>query len=95
MHTTLPRHYYADADFYRTELDRFYVRRWICAGRADQIPDPGDYFTREVVDDSVIVTRDPSGDVRALFNVCRHRGTRLCAEPEGHLAERIQCPYHA
>ena len=34
MHTTLPRRFYADPDFYRAELERFYFDRWICAGRA-------------------------------------------------------------
>ena len=94
MHTTLPRRFYADTDFYRAELERFYFNRWICAGRADQIPNPGDYFTRTLGDESVIVTRDASGDIQALFNVCRHRGTRLCDQPDGHFADRIQCPYH-
>ncbi len=95
MHITLPRHFYADPDFYRRELDRFYFRRWICAGRADQIPNAGDYFTRSLADESVIVTRDDPGSIHALFNVCRHRGTRLCAVEEGHFPNRIQCPYHA
>ena len=95
MHTTLPRRFYADPDFYRAELERFYFNRWICAGRADQIPNAGDYFTRTLGDDSVIVTRDGSGDVHALFNVCRHRGTRLCEQTDGHFVDRIQCPYHA
>ena len=94
MHTTLPRRFYADPDFYRAELERFYFNRWICAGRADQIPNPGDYFTRTLGDESVIVTRDASGEIHALFNVCRHRGTRLCEQTEGHFADRIQCPYH-
>ena len=94
MHTTLPRRFYADADFYRAELERFYFDRWICAGRADQIPNPGDYFTRALGDESVIVTRDASGAIHALFNVCRHRGTRLCDQADGHFADRIQCPYH-
>jgi Rieske 2Fe-2S family protein len=94
MHTTLPRRFYADPEFYRAELERFYFDRWICAGRADQIPNRGDYFTRQVGDESVIITRDESGDVHALFNVCRHRGTRLCEQAEGHFADRIQCPYH-
>ncbi len=94
MHTTLPRRFYADADFYRAELERFYFDRWICAGRADQIPNPGDYFTRALGDESVIVTRDASGDIHALFNVCRHRGTRLCDQADGHFVDRIQCPYH-
>jgi Rieske 2Fe-2S family protein len=94
MHTTLPRRFYADPDFYRAELERFYFNRWICAGRADQIPNPGDYFTRTLGDESVIITRDRSGMIHALFNVCRHRGTRLCEQTSGHFAERIQCPYH-
>ena len=95
MHVTLPRRFYADPDFYAAELERFFFSRWICAGRADQIPKAGDYFTRTLGNESVIVTRDGSGEIRALFNVCRHRGTRLCEQPEGHFVERIQCPYHA
>ena len=95
MHTTLPRRFYADPDFYRAELERFYFNRWICAGRADQIPRAGDFFTRAVGDENVIVTRDERGDIHALFNVCRHRGTRLSGQPDGHFAGRIQCPYHA
>jgi Rieske 2Fe-2S family protein len=94
MHTTLSRRFYTDPDFYRAELDRFYFNRWICAGRASAIPRPGDYFTRSIGDESIIVTRSGAGEVHALFNVCRHRGTRLCDNAEGHLAERIQCPYH-
>jgi glycine betaine catabolism A len=94
MHTTLPRYFYADPEFYRAELERFYCNRWICVGRADQIPNPGDFFTRTVGDDSVIVTRDGGGGIHALFNVCRHRGTRLCDQPDGHFVDRIQCPYH-
>jgi Rieske 2Fe-2S family protein len=95
MHTTLPRRFYADPDFYRAELERFYFSRWICAGRADQIPDAGDYFTRTLGDESVIVTRAGSGAIHALFNVCRHRGTRLCEPGEGRFVECIQCPYHS
>ena len=95
MHLTLPRHFYADAEFYRRELERFFFNRWICAGRADHIPNAGDYFTRTLGDESVIVTRAVSGEVHALFNVCRHRGTRLSEQAEGHFVERIQCPYHA
>src|SRR5262245_42690752 len=95
MHTTLPRHFYTDPEFYKTEVERFFFGRWICTGRADQIPNAGDFFTRSVAGESVIVTRDASAGIVALFNVCRHRGTRLCDTAEGHFTERIQCPYHA
>jgi Rieske 2Fe-2S family protein len=95
MHTTLPRSFYADPEFYAREVERFYFDRWICAGRADQIPESGDYFTRSIAGESVIVTRAGDGGIHALFNVCRHRGTRLCDRADGHFADRIQCPYHA
>jgi Rieske 2Fe-2S family protein len=95
MPKTLPRRFYTDPEFYREELERFYFARWICAGRADQIPNAGDYFTRTLGNESVIVVRDRSGSIQALFNVCRHRGTRICSDAEGRFDERIQCPYHA
>src|SRR5262249_24434709 len=95
MHLTLPRRFYADPDFYRAELERFYFSRWIFDGRAVQIPKACHYLQRSLGDESVIVTRDGSGEVRALFNICRHRGTRLCEQAEGHFVDRIQCPYHA
>ena len=88
-HTTLPRRFYTDPEFYRAELERFYFQRWICAGRADQIPHPGDYFVRTLADESVIVTRDTDGSVRALFNECRHRGTRLTERPDGRFVDAI------
>ena len=91
--TTLPARYYTDPDLFRDELERFYCHDWICAGRADQIPTPGDYFLREVAGESIIITRDESRGLRAFFNVCRHRGTRICAT-EGHFPGRIQCGYH-
>ena len=92
--TTLPARYYTDPGLFRDELERFYCRSWICVGRANQLPAPGDYFLREVADESIILTRDESGSLRAFYNVCRHRGTRLCARAEGHFDGRIQCGYH-
>ena len=49
MHASLPRRFYADPGFYGTELERFYFSRWIHAGREDQIPAAGDYFTRSAM----------------------------------------------
>jgi Rieske 2Fe-2S family protein len=92
--TTLPARYYTDPDLFRDELERFYCQDWVCAGRADQVPTPGDYFLREVAGESIIITRDATHSLRAFFNVCRHRGTRICAVSEGHFPGRIQCGYH-
>src|SRR5437867_2860759 len=91
---TLPARYYTDPDVFQEEVERFFGQMWICAGRAEQIAKPGDYFLREVAGESIIITRDGSGAVRAFYNVCRHRGTRMCTTAEGSFAGRIQCPYH-
>jgi glycine betaine catabolism A len=91
---TLPSRYYTDLRIFAAEIKRFFGRQWICAGRADAIPNPGDYFLREIAGDSVIVVRDATGSVGAFHNVCRHRGTRLCTAPQGTFSGRIQCPYH-
>lgn len=93
-HYTLPARYYTDPQVFHQEMERFYFGSWICAGRTEQIVNSGDYFLRDVVGESIIVTRDTGGTVRAFYNVCRHRGTRMCGNPEGTFQGRIQCPYH-
>ncbi len=91
---TLPARYYTDPEQFRGELESFFFEDWICAGRADQIPNPGDYFLREIAGESIIIVRSDSGAIEAFYNVCRHRGTRLCSADYGAFAGRIQCPYH-
>jgi Rieske 2Fe-2S family protein len=93
---TLPARYYTDPAIFAKELDVFYRRMWIGVGRLEEIPKRGAYMVREIAGDSIIILRaSESGDVRALANVCRHRGTRLCTDASGQLAGTIQCPYHA
>jgi Rieske 2Fe-2S family protein len=92
---TLPASYYVDPRHFARERGLFFGERWVCVGRVEDLAAPGDYVLREICGESVIVTRDESGGFRAFFNVCRHRGTRLCTESKGHFAGRIQCPYHA
>ncbi len=91
---TLPGRYYTDESIFRQELKRFFCKKWICAGRSEQVASAGSYFLCEVAGESIIVTRDSSGELRAFYNVCRHRGTRMCRESQGVFAARIQCPYH-
>jgi glycine betaine catabolism A len=92
---TLAREYYASPEIYATEIERIFTRRWFCAGHASRIPNTGDYFLLDAHGESVIIVRDQAGQVQAFYNVCRHRGTRVCEAPEGQLNKSIQCPYHA
>lgn len=93
---TLPQHYYTDPDHFRVEMDRFFFARWVCVGREEQAARPGQYFLAEIAGESIIVTRDAAGQLRAHYNVCRHRGTRMCTEAAGEFpGGRIRCPYHS
>ena len=92
---TLEGRYFTDPEIFRAEMERFYFGMWVCVGRAEQIQEAGEYFVVDVAGESVIVTRDESGKTRGFYNVCRHRGTQICAEASGAFAGRIQCPYHA
>jgi len=93
---TLPGKYYHSQEIYEEELQKIFCEKWLLAGRDEEIPEAGDYKLLEVGDESLIIVRTKSGGVVANFNVCRHRGTRLCVEASGHFeSKNIQCPYHA
>jgi Rieske 2Fe-2S family protein len=92
---TLPARFYVDAACFAREIDLLFRRRWICAGRTDEIASPGRFVLRDVAGDSIIVTRAAAGRMHAFHNICRHRGTRLCTDASGQFAGSIQCPYHA
>ena len=88
---TLPASYYTDPELYRREFESFYCQGWVCVGRADAIPNAGDYFVRELAEENIIVVRDAAGAVRAFYDVCRHRGTRMCTSSEGNFGRAIRC----
>ena len=92
---TLPGHFYTSPDVLAEEKDRIFARQWHCVGRASSIAKPGDFIVREIAGESLIVVRGNDSRIRAFFNVCRHRGTRLCSQQSGHFTGAIQCPYHA
>ncbi|MGH9676071.1 MAG: aromatic ring-hydroxylating oxygenase subunit alpha, partial [Candidatus Acidiferrum sp.] len=91
---TLPGRYYTDPEIFRREIETFFFNMWLSSGRSEQIPNRGDYYLCEVAGESIIVTRESGGAIRAFYNVCRHRGTRMCRAEHGTFAGRIQCPYH-
>ena len=68
------------------------MHEWLCVGRAERIPEPGDWFTVTICDEPIIVARDKAGDVRAMSAVCQHRAMQVC-EGEGN-DTTFKCPYH-
>ncbi len=89
---TLPPVVYTSDEFFRFELDAIFGHDWLCVGRVDQIPKPGDWYAVDIGDDPLLVVRDKDARVRVLSAVCRHRGMVL-AEGSGSCT-KFTCPYH-
>ena len=91
---TLPGRAYSDPEFFALERERLFARSWSAVALAADVV-PGSFVEVELAGEGLLVLRDPSGAVRSFFNVCRHRGSRLCTETSGTLERLIRCPYHA
>ena len=90
---TLPGRYYYEPEIFELEKDRIFHRTWQYVCHVSQLAQPGSYSVRDVGDQSVMVIRDRSGELRAFHNVCQHRAHRLL-EGSGQIASAIVCPYH-
>ncbi len=92
---TLPGADYTDDAVFAAEQEHIFERMWFCAVRAGDLTGPGSFRTVQVGRESVLLTRNRRGEPRAFFNVCRHRGARLCTAAAGSARRAFQCPYHA
>jgi Rieske 2Fe-2S family protein len=91
----LPQKYFLSPEIFAQERERIFFSEWLCVGHQDELRAAGDYCVHLVLGESVIVLRDKDDVLRAFYNTCRHRGTRICNERSGHLGEGLTCPYHA
>ncbi len=89
----IPAHIYNDAEVFALEKERLFSRSWMFVAHESEVPAPGDYVVRHVLEDSFIIVRDEDGQVRALFNMCLHRGMQVCRAEIGN-ASHFRCPYH-
>jgi Rieske 2Fe-2S family protein len=102
---SLHRDWYLDPACYRREREAIFLRDWFCAGRAEDWEGPGSHRVLDCFGESILTVRNREGQLRAFYNVCRHRGSRLCHDGEDrHDAglrggviggKLIRCPYHA
>ncbi len=103
---TLPSSWYRSPEVFGTEKERIFCREWVAACREEELPAPGDHLVLDVLGESVLLVRNRAAQLRAFYNVCRHRGSRLCRTPGETAAMRvllpggisagrmIVCPYH-
>ena len=89
----LVRDFYVRGDIFERDMDLL-LGRWTSVGHASEVAAPGDYLAVELALESAIIVRGEDGELRALNNVCRHRGSRICPPGRGEAAV-LTCPYHA
>lgn len=91
---SLPPAAYTSPELADLEREKIFQEGWICVGRADQLPNPGDYLTHEIDKQPIVSVRQKDGSIRTFANTCLHRFTTL-VEGQGHVGGMITCPYHA
>ena len=107
LEQTLPGSYYFSDDIFRQEQEHIFAREWFCVGRAETVPNVGDFVHLDIVGQSILLVRTRQGDLRAFYNVCRHRGCRVHLPDAvvvpadgqhgrtGSFPGVIRCPYHS
>ncbi len=90
---SLPAWVYSDPDFFELECSQIFMKTWQLICHVSNIPDPGDYYTLDLLAERVVAVRGEDNQIRAFHNVCRHRASRLLSGPTGN-CKRITCGYH-
>ncbi|MDV9194452.1 aromatic ring-hydroxylating oxygenase subunit alpha [Streptomyces sp. Wh19] len=86
---------YRSSEVFDTEQERIFRSTWLCVSRSARLPGPGSFLNIEIAGENILLVRNREGEVRALLNLCRHRGSLMCTETEGNFGRSIRCPYHS
>jgi glycine betaine catabolism A len=96
LRTNLPREYFVSADVFDRETDRIFSRNWTCVGHMAEFPAAPSYKVVQLGPYSIVVSRPTPNEIHTFHNVCRHRGARLCSQPQGEIKSgALTCAYHA
>ena len=90
----ISREIFVSEDIYRQELENLFTRAWLFVGHESQIPNPGDFFSSRMGEESVILVRDKQNEIHVFLNSCRHRGMKVCRYDQGNTS-LFTCPYHS
>src|SRR5690625_3169853 len=90
----IPKDRYLDADFAKREFENLWTRTWQFACREEHIPEVGDYHVYDIGRRSFIITRVAEDDIRAYYNACLHRGTKLRASGTEGTTTEFKCSFH-
>jgi len=76
LEPTLPSSWYRSEQVFALEKERIFCREWLCVGREEEVPGPGAHRVLDLLGESVLLLRNREGQLRAFYNVCRHRRYR-------------------
>jgi Rieske 2Fe-2S family protein len=91
---TLEQPFYRDPEIFKRDMAKIVSKQWLYVAHDSEIPNAGDYLLYNIGEESIILVRGRDNEVRAFFNVCRHRGSHICLEQTGSV-RTLTCPYHA
>ena len=89
---TLPAAHYLEPGYLELEKERIFGRTWQLVARTDDLQRVGDFVPVTVLDEPIVITRGLEGELRAFYNVCRHRAGQV-ALTKGN-RKSLQCRYH-
>ena len=92
--TTLPQKYYIEDLLLKQEMENIFFNSWLCIGRSNEMNKSGEYKNITIGNESLFIIRDEDNKLKGFYNICRHRGTRICSKEKGKYSKSIQCPYH-
>lgn len=85
---------YTSKDFLALENETVWPKAWLMACREEELPHPGSYHVFNVLRESILLVRQPTGAIKAFYNVCQHRGRRLKEDACGQIGKSIYCRFH-
>ncbi len=91
----IPKERYVSREFFDLEMERLWPRVWQMACREEEVPRVGDFLEYVIGDQSILITRSDPDTIKAFFNTCPHRGTRLATGVGNFATGEIRCRYHA
>lgn len=90
---SLEQPFYTDSEIFERDLAAVVAKQWLYVDHVTRLPEAGDYLLYRVAGEEIILARGDDGEIRAFYNVCRHRGSRVCLVSSGN-TKSFTCPYH-
>jgi len=89
---TLPQRYYIEDLLLEEEMENIFFNRWFCIGRSNEIKKSGEYKIFTIGNESLFIIRNENNQLMAFYNICRHRGTRICSKKKWEIFKKYPMP---